>query len=461
MNENIRNFSIIAHIDHGKSSLAQKLVELAHCEESPPGSLKSSQLFDRMDLERERGITIKSQSCRILHKGYILNLIDTPGHVDFNYEVSRSLAASDGAILLVDASQGVQAQTISNLFLALDYNLEIIPVINKIDLPAADVNRVKNELHELFGFNPNDAIEISAKTGQGVPFLLDEIINRVPPPKSSNNSSLRALIFDSYFDFYKGAVAIVRIFDGSVKPGDYLNLLATDKSFEVTEVGFFNPVMTPCKILESGSVGYVCGSLKDTRDVRVGDTLTSHDNPAPPLAGYKEPLSMVFAGLFPVDSNDYQKLKDALEKLQLNDSALNFTPENSTALGFGFRCGFLGLLHMEIVQERLEREYNLSLIVTAPSVVYKVFKTDGQIISVQNPAELPPPQEIKAIQEPVVHATVIAPSDFIGSVMELAQNKRGTYVSMEYMDTQRVQLKYKMPLNEISTEFFFCYFSLR
>ena len=456
MNDKIRNFSIIAHIDHGKSTLADRLIESTGTVEKRD---MSDQLLDNMELERERGITIKAQTVRLKYtasdgKEYILNLIDTPGHVDFTYEVSRSLAACEGALLVVDASQGVEAQTLSNVYLALDNDLEIVPVINKIDLPSAEPDRVKEEIEEAIGLDASEAILCSAKTGEGIDDILEAIVNKVPPPSGDSVKPLQALIFDSYFDSYKGAVAHVRIFDGTVKKGDKLKLIATGKEFEATEIGCFSPSMVEVNELTAGEVGYICGSLKDVRDVRVGDTITSLENPAKALEGYRAPVPMVFCGLYPTDSADYDNLKDALEKLQLNDAALVFEPETSAALGFGFRCGFLGLLHMDVIQERLEREYKLKLVTTAPSVVYKVTKTDNNVLIVDNPAALPPATEIKFIEEPIVKATVIVPSDYIGAVMELCRDKRGTYKSMDYIDKTRVMISYEIPLNEIIYDFF-------
>ena len=450
MNDKIRNFSIIAHIDHGKSTLADRLIEMTGTVEKRE---MSEQFLDNMELERERGITIKAQTVRLKYTArdgetYQLNLIDTPGHVDFTYEVSRSLAACEGALLVVDATQGVEAQTLSNVYLALEHDLEIVPVINKIDLPSADVERVRAEIEETIGLDASDAVQCSAKTGEGVDEILEAIVQKIPPPEG------QALIFDSYFDSYKGAVAHVRIFDGKVCKGDKLKLLATGKEFDATEIGIFAPSMTELDELSAGEVGYICGSLKDVRDVRVGDTVTTSKNPAEALAGYRAPVPMVFCGLYPTDSVDYDNLKDALEKLQLNDAALVYEPETSAALGFGFRCGFLGLLHMDVIQERLEREYKLKLVTTAPSVVYKVHKTDGEVFTIDNPAALPPPTEIKFIEEPMVKATVIVPSDYIGAVMELCRDKRGTYKSMDYIDKTRVMIVYEMPLNEIIYDFF-------
>ncbi len=436
MDNRIRNFSIIAHIDHGKSTLADRLIEMTGTVEKRD---MSEQILDNMDLERERGITIKAQTVRLKYLAqdgneYILNLIDTPGHVDFTYEVSRSLAACEGALLVVDATQGVEAQTLSNVYLALDHDLEIIPVINKIDLPSADVERAKTEIEEAIGLDASDAVKCSAKTGEGVENILDA------------DKSLQALIFDSYFDSYKGAVAHVRLVNGKVRKGDKLKLIATGKEFDATEIGIFTPNMTEVEELKAGEVGYICGSLKDVRDVRVGDTITNSANPAEALAGYRAPVPMVFCGLYPTESVDYDNLKEALEKLQLNDAALVYEPETSAALGFGFRCGFLGLLHMDVVQERLEREYNLKLVTTAPSVVYKVNKTNGEILTIDNPAALPPVTEIKSVEEPIVKATVIVPSDYIGAVMELCREKRG--------DKTRVMITYEIPLNEIIYDFF-------
>ncbi len=456
MNERIRNFSIIAHIDHGKSTLADRLIEMTGTVEKRD---MSEQLLDNMELERERGITIKAQTVRLKYVAqdgneYILNLIDTPGHVDFTYEVSRSLAACEGALLVVDATQGVEAQTLSNVYLALDHDLEIIPVINKIDLPSADIERAKTEIEEAIGLDATDAVKCSAKTGEGVADILEAIVKKIPPPEGDENKSLQALIFDSYFDSYKGAVAHVRLMNGKIKKGDKLKLIATGKEFDCTEIGIFTPSMNEVAELSAGEVGYICGSLKDVRDVRVGDTITNLEKPARALEGYRAPVPMVFCGLYPTESVDYDNLKEALEKLQLNDAALVYEPETSAALGFGFRCGFLGLLHMDVVQERLEREYNLKLVTTAPSVVYRVNKTNGEILTIDNPAALPPTTEIKSIEEPIVKATVIVPSDYIGAVMELCREKRGTYKSMDYIDKTRVLLTYEIPLNEIIYDFF-------
>ena len=453
---NIRNFSIIAHIDHGKSTLADRLIEMTG---TVAKREMSDQLLDNMDLERERGITIKAQTVRLKYTArdgqeYRLNLIDTPGHVDFTYEVSRSLAACEGALLVVDATQGVEAQTLSNVYLALDHDLEIIPVINKIDLPSADPDRAREEIEETIGLDASGAILCSAKTGAGVGDILEAIVEQIPPPRGDQKKPLQALIFDSYFDSYKGAVAHVRVFDGVVRKGDRLKLLATGKEFEATELGYFAPSMTETDELAAGDVGYICGSLKDVRDVRVGDTITETDRPSEALPGYRAPMPMVFAGLYPTESVDYENLKDALEKLQLNDASLVYEPETSAALGFGFRCGFLGLLHMDVIQERLEREYNLTLVTTAPSVEYKVVQTDGETVMVDNPAKLPPQTKISTIAEPYVKATVMVPSDYIGAVMELCRERRGEYVEMNYIDKTRVGIVFELPLSEILYDFF-------
>ena len=456
-NKYIRNFSIIAHIDHGKSTIADRLIEYT-------GTLSEremeAQVLDNMELERERGITIKAQTVRLHYRGkdgevYELNLIDTPGHVDFTYEVSRSLAACEGALLVVDAAQGVEAQTLANVYMALEHDLEIIPVINKIDLPSADPERVKEEIEEAIGLDASEAILTSAKTGVGIEEILDAIVERIPPPKGEDNAPLRALIFDSYFDSYKGAIAHVRLMEGHIKKGMELKMMATGKTFEVTDVGCFRPAPAELGELTAGEVGFVAGSLKNVRDVLVGDTVTSAKNPAPePLPGYRGVTPMVYCGLYPVDSADYDNLKDALEKLQLNDAALIFEPETSIALGFGYRCGFLGLLHMDVIQERLEREYGMKLITTAPSVIYHVHKTNGTMLKVDNPSKLPPPTEIDFIEEPFVKATVIVPKDYVGPVMEVSQEKRGTFESMDYLDTNRVMIIYHIPLSEIIYDYF-------
>jgi len=453
----IRNFSIIAHIDHGKSTLADRLIQMT-------GTLTDremeDQVLDTMDLERERGITIKSQAVRLVYKDengeeYILNLIDTPGHVDFNYEVSRSLAACEGAILVVDATQGIQAQTLANCYLALDHNLEIVPVINKIDLPSQRSDEVKKEIEDIIGLDCSDAPLISAKVGTGVDEVLRKIVEKIPCPDGDENAPLRALIFDSYYDSYKGVVCYVRIKEGSIKKGATMKLMATNKEYEVTEVGNIRLGLMECDELRAGDVGYICGSIKNVSDARVGDTITDADNPASePLPGYRPAIPMVYCGIYPADGAKYEELKDALEKLQLNDAALKYEPETSVALGFGFRCGFLGLLHMEIIQERLEREYNLDLVTTAPSVIYKVYKTDGEVLELTNPTNLPKATEIDHMEEPIVNANIICPSEFVGAVMELCQNKRGTFKNMEYLETTRVMLHYEIPLNEIIYDFF-------
>ena len=454
----IRNFSIIAHIDHGKSTLADRLIEMT-------GVLSKremqDQVLDNMDIEKERGITIKSQAVRMKYKAkdgniYELNLIDTPGHVDFNYEVSRSLAACDGAILVVDASQGVEAQTLANVYLAIDNNLEILPVINKIDLPNARPDEVKKEIEDIIGIPAMDAPCISAKTGLNVDQVLERIVTDIPAPKGDENAPLQALIFDSIYDNYQGAIAYVRIKNGSVKIGDKIRLMSSNKTFTVTEVGYFEPgSYFPTDKLIAGEVGYIAASIKSLSDVRVGDTITVDDNPAlEPLPGYKKVNPMVYCGLYPVDGSDYENLKVALEKLQLNDAALEFEPETSAALGFGFRCGFLGLLHLEIVEERLDREFDLSLITTSPSVIYKVYKTDGSMVEVYNPADLPPADEISRIEEPFVEAEILTPKEFVGNIMEICQSRRGIYKDMKYLDPTRVTLVYELPLNEIIYDFF-------
>lgn len=453
----IRNFSIIAHIDHGKSTLADRLIERT-------GVLTEremkEQVLDSMELERERGITIKAQTVRLTYKAkdgelYELNLIDTPGHVDFTYEVSRSLAACEGALLVVDATQGVEAQTLANVYMALEHDLEIIPVINKVDLPSADPDKVKKEIEDAIGLDTSNAVLTSAKTGLGVDDILEAIVAHIPPPSGDEKKPLRALIFDSYFDSYKGVIAHIRLMDGLIKKGMELQMMATGKVFEVTDVGCFQPTPVEVPQLAAGDVGFIAGSLKNVRDVRVGDTVTTTGNPAPePLPGYRGVTPMVYCGLYPVDSADYDNLKDALEKLQLNDAALVFEPETSVALGFGYRCGFLGLLHMDVIQERLEREYHLELITTAPSVIYHVHTTAGEMIAVDNPAKLPPPQNIEFIEEPFVKATVIVPNDYVGAVMQVSQDKRGEYKSMDYLDTNRVMLIYHIPLSEIIYDYF-------
>jgi len=453
----IRNFCIIAHIDHGKSTIADRLIEYT-------GTLQKremeAQVLDSMDLERERGITIKAQSVRILYKAqdgeeYILNLIDTPGHVDFSYEVSRSLAACEGALLVVDAAQGVEAQTLANVYLALEHDLEIIPVINKIDLPSADPERVKHEIEDIIGLDASEAVLCSAKSGIGIPDILEAIVNKVPTPPDKSDEPTRALIFDSRFDAYKGAIAYVRVKEGTIKAKDTIRMMHDNKDFDVTELGIFTPNLVPVQELPCGSVGCIAASIKNVADCHVGDTVTLANNPAAePLPGYRKAVSMVYCGLYPTESKDYENLRDALEKLQLNDAALEYEAETSLALGFGFRCGFLGLLHMDVIQERLEREYNLTLITTAPSVNYKVYKTNGEMLEVDNPAKLPPPTEIDYIEEPYVKATTIVPKDFVGTIMELSQDKRGEYQSMEYLDETRVSVVYHLPLSEIIYDYF-------
>ena len=456
--DNIRNFCIIAHIDHGKSTLADRLIELT-------GVLTKremqDQVLDNMDLERERGITIKLQSVRTTYtakdgKEYILNLIDTPGHVDFTYEVSRSLAACEGAILVVDASQGVEAQTLANVYLALDNDLEIVPVINKIDLPSANPEMVINEIENVIGVEAHDAPLISAKTGLNVDQVLEAIVNRIPAPNGDENAPTKALIFDSYYDNYKGAVAFVRVKDGSIKVGDEVDFMATGKTYTVAEVGYFGAgTYIPTNELKTGEVGYVAASIKNVSDIHVGDTITKKSNPATkPLPGYKKVTPMVYCGIYPADGSDYEDLKAALEKLSLNDASLFWEPETSVALGFGFRCGFLGLLHMEIIQERIDREYDLNVITTAPSVIYKVIKTDGTKFDLYNPTDLPPAQEISKMEEPIVKADIMLPKQYVGNIMELCQDRRGIYKDMKYMDENRVILIYEMPLNEIIYDFF-------
>ena len=454
----IRNFSIIAHIDHGKSTLADRLIEMT-------GVLSKremeSQVLDNMDIERERGITIKSQAVKMEYKAknghvYELNLIDTPGHVDFNYEVSRSLAACDGAILVVDSSQGVEAQTLANVYLAIDNNLEILPVINKVDLPNARPDEVKQEIEDIIGIPAQDAPCISAKTGLNVDEVLERIVTDLPAPTGDENAPLKCLIFDSIYNEYKGAIAYVRVKDGKVKVGDEIMLMSNNKTFTVTEVGHFEPgTYAPCSELEAGEVGYIAASIKSLSDIRVGDTITLKENKAEePLPGYKKVNPMVYCGIYPMDGSDYENLKVALEKLRLNDAALEYEPETSGALGFGFRCGFLGLLHLEIIEERLDREFDLSLITTSPSVIYRVHKTDGTVIELYNPSDLPPQTEISYIEEPMVTAEILTPKEFAGNIMEICQNRRGIYVDMKYLDENRVTLIYELPLNEIIYDFF-------
>lgn len=454
----IRNFCIVAHIDHGKSTLADRIIEKT-------GLLTSremqSQVLDNMDLERERGITIKAQTVRTIYRAkdgeeYIFNLIDTPGHVDFNYEVSRSLAACDGAILVVDAAQGIEAQTLANVYLALDHNLDVMPVINKIDLPSAEPERVIDEIEDVIGIEAQDAPLISAKTGQNVDEVLEKIVEKIPAPTGDPKAPLQALIFDSVYDPYKGVIIFCRIKEGTVMKGTPIRMMATGAEADVVEVGYFGAgQFIPCEELSAGMVGYITGSIKNVKDTRVGDTITSRSNPcASPLPGYKKVQSMVYCGLYPADGAKYPDLRDALEKLQLNDAALQFEPETSIALGFGFRCGFLGLLHLEIIQERLEREYNLDLVTTAPGVIYRVHKTSGDVIELTNPSNLPDPSEIDFMEEPMVSAEIMVTTEFIGSIMDLCQERRGIYQGMEYMEETRALLKYELPLNEIIYDFF-------
>ena len=454
--KNVRNFSIIAHIDHGKSTLADRILEYTGAIDKRQ---MKDQLLDNMDIERERGITIKLNAARLKYhyknEDYIMHLIDTPGHVDFSYEVSRSLAACEGAVLVVDAAQGIEAQTLANVYLALENDLTIIPVINKIDLPNADVSKVKKELVETLGFDEEEIILTSAKTGEGVQDLIEAIIERVPSPNGNSNDKLKALVFDSYFDSYKGVVVLVRIKDGKLKLKDKIKFMATNAIHEVTELGFNDPKPRNTDVLDCGEVGYICASIKSIGDIKVGDTITLESNPATEsLPGYKPMRPMVFCGLYPVDTNRYPDLREALEKLKLNDAALEFEPETSEALGFGFRCGFLGLLHMEIIEERLEREFNINHIATSPSVIYKITKTDNEVIYIDSPAKMPDRQKIKVIEEPYIKTNIYVPSNYIGSVMELCQNKRGTYISMEYITTNRVNIHYEIPLSEIVYNFF-------
>ena len=455
--DRIRNFSIIAHIDHGKSTLADRLLEFT-------GMLSErkmvDQVLDKMELERERGITIKAQAVRLTYKAndgneYYLNLIDTPGHVDFTYEVSRSLAACEGAILVIDAAQGIEAQTLSNVYLALEHDLEIVPVINKIDLPSAMPERVKKEIEDVIGIDASEAILVSAKEKVGIQEVLESIVNKIPEPKGSPDKPLRALIFDSHYDPYKGVIAYVRIVDGSIKKDMNIRMMSNNKVFEVNEVGIFNPEMLEIQELKAGEVGYLAAGIKDVKNIRIGDTITEAENSATePLPGYKKINPMVFCGIYPADGGDYESVKEALEKLQLNDASLIFEPETSAALGFFFRCGFLGLLHMEIIQERLEREFNLNLVTTAPSVIYEIEKNSGEIVRIDNPTNFPDISEIKAIKEPFVLATIMLPNEFVGAVMELCQEKRGIFKSMNYINENRVIISYELPLNEIIYDFF-------
>ncbi|SDM87402.1 GTP-binding protein LepA [Paenibacillus sp. yr247] len=455
--QRIRNFSIIAHIDHGKSTLADRILEYT-------GALSSremqEQVLDQMDLERERGITIKLQAVRLDYRAddgvdYILNLIDTPGHVDFTYEVSRSLAACEGALLVVDAAQGIEAQTLANVYLALENNLEILPVINKIDLPSADPDKVKQEIEDVIGLDASEAVHASAKAGIGIKEIIEQICQKVPAPQGNPDNPLKALIFDSHYDSYKGVIVYVRVMDGSIKAGSKIKMMATNKTFEVIEVGAFKPRMSAVPSLEVGDVGFVVAGIKNVGDTRVGDTVTEADRPAPEaLPGYRRINPMVFCGLYPIETTDYNDLREALQKLELNDASLRFEPETSTALGFGFRCGFLGLLHMEIIQERIEREFNIPLITTAPSVIYRITLTNGDVIDIDNPSNYPDPQRIDFVEEPYVKASVIVPNDYVGTIMELCQGKRGEYMNMEYLDTNRVTLTYEIPLSEIVYDFF-------
>jgi len=456
--DKIRNFCIIAHIDHGKSTLADRIIQKT-------GVLTEremqDQVLDNMDIERERGITIKAQAVRMVYKAddgeeYIFNLIDTPGHVDFNYEVSRSLAACDGAILVVDATQGIEAQTLANVYLAIDNNLEVIPVINKIDLPSAQPEHVKKEIEEVIGLDCSEAPLISAKNGINIEAVLEQIVKHIPPPKGDENAPLKALIFDSFYDSYKGVIVHIRVKDGSVKVGDTIRMMSTGKEFVVTEVGYFRPGQyAPADMLMAGDVGYIAASIKNVRDTRVGDTVTLAARPAAePLPGYRKIQSMVFCGIYPADGAKYDDLRDALEKLQLNDAALSFEAETSVALGFGFRCGFLGLLHMEIIQERLEREYDLDIVTTAPSVVYRITTKDGKVLNIDNPTNMPPAVSIEKMEEPVVKATIMTPVEYVGTIMELCQERRGIYRDMTYLDETRAMLTYELPLNEIIYDFF-------
>lgn len=454
---NIRNFSIIAHIDHGKSTLADRLIE-------ETGMLTKremqSQVLDNMDLEKERGITIKLKAIKLFYKAldgenYILNLIDTPGHVDFNYEVSRSLAACEGAVLIVDATQGVEAQTLANVYLAIDQDLEVLPVINKIDLPSADIEFAKKEIEEIIGLDASDIPEVSAKEGINIVDVLEDIVENVPSPTGDENSPLKALIFDSYYDSYKGVVSYIRVYDGILKPGMNIKMMSTGKEFEVTEVGYEANSRVETDFITAGDVGYIVASIKNVKDSQVGDTITDAENPTlKPLPGYKTVTPMVYCGIYPADGEEFSSIREALEKLQVNDASLVFEPESSVALGFGFRCGFLGLLHMEIIQERLEREFDLNIITTAPSVIYKVTKKDGTMVEIQNPSNLPEPSEIEYMEEPIVDAHIMAPKDYVGTIMELCQNKRGTFVNMEYLDEKRVTINYTLPLNEVIYDFF-------
>ena len=450
--DKIRNFAIIAHIDHGKSTLADRMLELS-------GNVSkremTSQILDNMELEKERGITIKMNAVRLNYKGYEFNLIDTPGHVDFSYEVSRSLAACEGAILLVDATQGIEAQTLANYYLALENDLEVIPVINKIDLPNSDVEKVSNELINTFGFTKDEIILTSGKTGEGVDKLLDAVIDRIPSPKGNKDNKLKALIFDSVFDSYKGVIVHIRIVDGELRNKDRIRFMSNNSSYDITELGYTTPKIVNVDKLSAGDVGYICASIKNISDIKIGDTITLENNPADePLQGYKEVKPMVYSGIFPVETREYDLLKDALEKLAINDASLTFIPETSKALGFGFRCGFLGLLHMDIIKERLEREFNLNIILTAPSVIYNVCLTNKDMVSISNPSDLPPVEKTAYIEEPYIKTNIFTPTDYIGPIMELCENKRGTFKNMEYINETRVNIHYELPLSEIIYDFF-------
>ncbi|WP_276618996.1 translation elongation factor 4 [Syntrophomonas wolfei] len=457
MQKNIRNFSIIAHIDHGKSTLADRLLHLT-------GALSDremkEQFLDKMELEREKGITIKLKPVRLNYRArdgqeYILNLIDTPGHVDFSYEVSRSLAACEGALLVVDASQGIEAQTLANVYMAMDLDLEIIGVVNKIDLPGAEPEVVKQEMENVLGLDQDEVLPISAKLGTGVEDVLEAIVERIPPPSGDKEAALKALIFDSYFDPYKGAISYIRVVEGELRQGDMIRMMSSGKEYEVDEIGVLSPYMTEVEVLSSGEVGYVAAGMKNVNDTRVGDTITGARRAAPEaLSGYQEAKPMVYCGLYPLENSEFERLRDALDRLKLNDASLFYEPDNSDALGFGFRCGFLGLLHLEIVKERLEREYDLSLLATAPSVIYRVLLTDGSEVMVQNPTHWPPPQKIDRVMEPYVKASIMVPNDYVGTIMELCQEKRGSFITMEYLTSHRVVINYRLPLAEILYDFF-------
>ena len=457
MQKNIRNFSIIAHIDHGKSTLADRLLHLT-------GALSDremkEQFLDKMELEREKGITIKLKPVRLNYRArdgqeYILNLIDTPGHVDFSYEVSRSLAACEGALLVVDASQGIEAQTLANVYMAMDLDLEIIGVVNKIDLPGAEPEVVKQEMENVLGLDQDEVLPISAKLGTGVEDVLEAIVERIPPPSGDKEAALKALIFDSYFDPYKGAISYIRVVEGELRQGDMIRMMSSGKEYEVDEIGVLSPYMTEVEVLSSGEVGYVAAGMKNVNDTRVGDTITGARRAAPEaLSGYQEAKPMVYCGLYPLENSEFERLRDALDRLKLNDASLFYEPDNSDALGFGFRCGFLGLLHLEIVKERLEREYDLSLLATAPSVIYRVLLTDGSEVMVQNPTHWPPPQKIDRVMEPYVKASIMVPNDYVGTIMELCQEKRGSFITMEYLTSSRVVINYRLPLAEILYDFF-------